>query len=79
MVNKEVKDHKVDVHTKEENVNNGEEMAQQFENDTVDDDYDYDHGNENEYSVKGKKCPMCEYIIEDEKRFTKHMISLHVE
>ena len=76
MANKEEKDHKVDVHTKEEYVN-GEEMARQFETDIVDDDHD--HGDENEYSVKGKKCPMCEYVIEDEKTFTKHMISVHVD
>ena len=66
-----------DVEIKEDSLNR-EVTAEEFKPLIKDDDYDYNQGNENENSVTGKKCPMCEYVIEDEKSFTKHMISLHV-
>ena len=77
IANVKSEDYKVVDYTKEES-DNGEETAQQFETNMGDDDYDYDQDNENEESVRGKKCPMCEYIIEDEKTFTKHIISQHM-
>ena len=58
----------------------GEERAQHLESDNEYDDYEYHTDNEhaNDISVKGKKCHMCEVVVEDEKALTKHLMSAHV-